>query len=283
MRIRASTRADLPEQYDVFRSAIGELYGRHAFHPPDPPFEAFSQYHGHLLDQDPERCTVAEQRGRVLGFAAAFARGETWFLASLFVRPSDQARGVGRELLASVWGSFARRLTMTDSIQPISNALYARQGLMPATPVFTLSGLLRKPATATALRAAQPTAEALAALDAGAYGFDRATDHEYWGSHAQPTLWLRDDRPVAYSYAWDHGRIGPIAGVDGAEAAAAFDGELARRRAHSSFVLVPGTSRELLAAALDAGLRIAGPPGLLLTSEGVPAPTALALSGFSLY
>ena len=283
MHIRPATHADLPEEYDVFRAAIGELYRRHSFHPPDPPFEAFSEYHGHLLALDGDRCAVAVHRGRVIGFAAAFARGETWFLASLFVRPNEQARGIGHDLLAAVWGSFARRLTMTDSIQPVSNALYARSGLLPTTPVFTLSGPVRLPDGAPNLRPSAATPEALATLDAAAYGFDRAVDHRYWSEHARPTLWLEDGAPVAYSYVWGHGRIGPIAGIDGAAASAAFRAELARTRAQSSFVLVPGTSRELFAAAIDVGLRIAGPPGLLLTSEGVSAPTALAVSGFSLF
>jgi GNAT superfamily N-acetyltransferase len=281
VRVRRATRDDLPAEYEVFRSAIGELFRRHSFDPPDPPYEAFAAYHAHLLDHDGERCVVAEQGRRVLGYAAAFGRGDAWFLASLFVRPDVQSRGVGRALLQAVWGDFARRLTMTDSIQPVSNGLYASRGLVPAAPVFTLAGRVVDRAR-PGLEPAAPEAGALARLDAATYRFDRALDHGYWGRHATPTLWLREGEPVAYSYAWKQGRVGPVAGLDGAAAADALRGELARGPG-TGFALVPGTCRELFAAALGAGLRILGPPGLLLTSDGVEPPRSLALSGFSLF
>ena len=46
---------------------------------------------------------------------------------------------------------------------------------------------------------------------------------------------------------------------------------------------VPGSARELVEAALAAGLRITGPPGLLLLSRGVEPPRALAISGYWLF
>jgi GNAT superfamily N-acetyltransferase len=112
----------------VFLAAIGGLYRRHAFTPPEPPLEAFAAQQRHLLEHDAERCWVYEQNGEVVAYAAAFVRDETWYLSSLFVDPAVQARGVGSRLLDRVWGDGAgRRLTMTDAIQPVSNALYARR------------------------------------------------------------------------------------------------------------------------------------------------------------
>jgi len=37
-------------------------------------------------------------------------------------------------------GSHARRITITEAIQPRSNGLYMSHGLMPVTPVLTMSG-----------------------------------------------------------------------------------------------------------------------------------------------
>jgi hypothetical protein len=48
-------------------------------------------------------------------------------------------------------------------------------------------------------------------------------------------------------------------------------------------VLVPGTSRELVETAVGAGLRVGDPPGLLLLSREARAPTALAISGYTLF
>jgi hypothetical protein len=37
----------------------------------------------------------------------------------------------------------SRRLTITDAIQPVSNAIYARRGLIAATPVLSFGGTPR--------------------------------------------------------------------------------------------------------------------------------------------
>ena len=141
MEIRRASEGDLPAEQQVFRAAIGELFRRHAFEPPNPPPVAFEAQHRHLHRHDGERCFVAEEDGRVVGFSAAFARGGTWFLSSLFVLPEAQGRGVGRRLLERSWGDGYRfRLTLADAIQPVSNGLYARCGLLPATPVLHLDG-----------------------------------------------------------------------------------------------------------------------------------------------
>jgi GNAT superfamily N-acetyltransferase len=281
--IRPTTADDLPAQHAVFRAAIGELFHRHTFDPPNPPLEAFVAQQGHLLAHDAERCFVAEEDGRIVAFSAAMARGDAWYLSSLFVAPEHQAKGIGRHLLERSWGEgYGRRATMTDSIQPASNGLYAQLGLIPTTPMLNLVG---KPVGVepSALNRSEPTAEALELLDLAGYGFSRSVDHAYWSRLARPALWLRDGQPVAYSYAWEHGRIGPLAAVDGAAAADALRGELAERRDSTAVAVVPGTSVELVTTALAAGLRIAGPPALLLLTPPAEPPRALAISGYSLF
>jgi GNAT superfamily N-acetyltransferase len=284
VQIRAATEADLDALYDVFRASIGELFRRHGLEPPAPPREAFVAQQSHLLRHDPERSVVADDAGRVAAFAAALVRGDSWFLASLFVLPEHQGRGLGTRLLDAVWGeSHPRRLTLTDSIQLVSNGLYARRGLVPATPMLHLAGRVR--AVAAPGLELEPEAVddgALAALDRAAYGFDRAPDHAHWSRHARATVWTRGGEPVAYSYVSPHGRIGPLAGRDGPLAAAALGAELARLRDAHAEVVAPGSSTELVEAALAAGLRFTRPPGLLLLSRGVEPPRGLAISGYSL-
>jgi GNAT superfamily N-acetyltransferase len=280
VEVRATAAEDLRELHEVFREAIGELYRRHRFDPPDPPFEVFRSQHEHLLAHDADRCHVAVESGRIVGFGAALARDDAWFLSSLFVRPDAQAGGVGRALLDAVWGdAFRERRTLTDAIQPVSNGLYARRGLIPATPALHLGGRPEAGA-AVDLEPAEADGRALAALDRAAYGFDRAVDHEYWGRHARGTLWLRGGEPAAYAYVFPGGRIGPLGGRTADEAAAALSSELARLDEAS--LVVPGSCGELVTAALGAGLRIVRVPGLLLLSAGVPAPRSLVVSGYTL-
>ena len=142
MELRATTAEDLPELQELFLSAIGSVYEPHGFAPPVPPPGAFAAQHRHLLGTDPERCFVATRRGRRVGYVAAWLRGRDWFLGSLFVAPAAQGAGVGSRLLEAAWSDGdLRRRTLTDAIQPISNALYARRGLVPATPLLSFSGV----------------------------------------------------------------------------------------------------------------------------------------------
>jgi hypothetical protein len=133
------------------------------------------------------------------------------------------------------------------------------------------------------LEPAPPEAHALRQLDLAAYGFDRAPEHRHWSGAARPTLWLRAGEPAAYSYAWPSGRIGPVAGADPHAAAAALRAELALRAGDRAVVVAPGSSAPLVAAALASGLRMRGPPGLLLVAQPERPPDSLAIASYTLF
>lgn len=279
---RNATADDVEAEHAVFVAAESELLDRHGFGWAEPPsVERIAPILRHLLRHDSERCFVAEVDGRVVGYSAGFVRDETWFLASLFIEPAHQGVGIGRRLFElACTGAPRNRITISDAIQPASNALYAKHGLLPATPIIGFAG---RPTLAgsSELVAAEPAAAALALLDRVAYGFDRAVDHAFWAAEATPTLWLRGGEAVAYSYHWPSGRIGPLAGRDEESAAAALRAELARQPAPK--IEIPGTSRSLVRVALAAGLRIITPPGLLLLSDGIEPPRTLAISSYGLF
>jgi GNAT superfamily N-acetyltransferase len=270
VELRPTTADDLPGLHALFVAAVRGVFEPHGFEPPVPRLEVFVNQQRHLLGTGTS--VVAEQAGRLLGFGASWQRDEHWFLASLFVDEAVQGGGVGSALLDAVWGAAARRRTITDAIQPVSNALYGRRGLIPATPVLRLAG---RPSGAVA--SVRPDHADLAAIDAAAYGFDRARDHVYWEQHARRTTW-----PGAYSYVWPGGEIGPVAGLDAAAAARALTAELARAEGEVR-VRVPGSSRALVEVALAAGLRLDPVPGLLLLSENVQPPIALAIGSHVLF
>lgn len=281
IEIRPATDADLEAEHRVFVTAEGELWARHDFEWPAPTFEAWAPVHRHLLNEDGDRSFVAVEGEQVVGFTAALARDDVWYFSALFVLPEYQGSGVGRELLDRAWaGPFGRRITITDSFQPMSNGLYASRGLIPTTPILSLAG---RPTCGPAddLESSPPDADAIAAIDQAAYGFDRTPDHRFW--HAQkgaPTLWTQAGTAVGYSYTAPNGLIGPLAALDAPAAARVLRADLGRRAGEQTALFIPGTARTLVAAALDAGLRFSRPPGLLLLSDGCPAPTALAISGY---
>jgi GNAT superfamily N-acetyltransferase len=136
--------------------------------------------HRHLLRHDGERSFVAEDADRIVGFAAAFVRGDCWYFSALFVHPEYQGQGVGGRLLDLAWGGpHRRRITITEAIQPVSNMLYARRGLLPVTPVLDLAGEPRI-GSVDGLEPVTADPDTLRALDVAAYGFDRSLDHELW-------------------------------------------------------------------------------------------------------
>lgn len=284
LELRRAADSDLRAAYDVFAAAEGEVWRRHALSWSPPPFDAWSATQRHLLAQDGERSFVALDGERLVGFGAALVRGDAWFLSALFVSPEYQGRQIGRELLDRVWsGEYRCRMTITDSIQPVSTTIYARRGLIPTTPILSLFGSPRCDLPAD-LEAVSTEPDALTTLDRAAYGFGRDADHRFWREHAaEANLWLISGQPIAYSYVDDQGLIGPLAGRDGEAAALALQAELARRESQPAAIDVPGSARRLVATALGSGLRATGPPGLLLLSEGTDAPQALAISGYWLF
>ena len=269
MALRPTTEDDLPALHALFLASLGGVFEPHGFASPAPPLDVFSAQQGHI--QRTGTSVLAEEDGELAGFASAWVRGEDWYLASLFVAPTAQGRGVGRALLDAVWGRHRRRRTITDAIQPVSNTLYGRRGLSPVTPLLTFAG---EPHATTRIR---PAPADLAGIDAVAYGFDRAADHAYWSTTGSRTTW-----PNAYSYVFPGGAIGPVAGLTPAAAAQALEAELARAEGAVS-VRVPGSATKLVQVALAAGLRQSSVPGLLLLSDAVEAPTALAPASYTLF
>ena len=279
MELRPTTADDLRPLHALFLESIGGVFHSHGFEPPAPPFEVFAAQQAHVLATGAS--VVGERDGRIAGFAAAWARGGDWFLASLFVERAAQGHGLGSTLLDAVWDERAeRRRTITDAIQPVSNALYGRRGLIPVTPLLAFAG-----APDGASELLQPLDRADAALpeiDAAAYGFDRAVDHEYWARSGLRTIWAREGTPVAYSYAYPGGALGPVAGLAPVDAADALESALARTDGTAT-VRMPGSARGLVEVALRLGLRLSPTPGLLLCSTGVEPPAALAVGSFSLF
>src|SRR3954463_13302124 len=200
--------------HTTFLTALGDVFRRHAFEPPGRSLEVFSSLQGHARDTG--LSYVAEENGKVVAYGSSITRGDDWFLCSLFVLPEAQGNGIGPALLEAVWGEAARRRTITDAIQPISNVIYGRRGLIPATPVLTFTGVPKIDV--------QPPREAdadLTAIDVAAYGFDRSVDHAFWSSYARRSTW-----GDAYSYADPGGDIGPVGGLTPRAAAAALSAEL---------------------------------------------------------
>jgi GNAT superfamily N-acetyltransferase len=278
---RPATPADIEAQHGIFCRAEGALRRAHGYAWQDPPLGWFAAVSGHVLATDPSRCFVAEIDDRVVGFSAAFVRDDVWFFSALFIDPDQQGQGMGRRLFdLAAADAPLRRVTITDSIQPISNALYARYGLIPTVPLLLFEGQPSIDAPANVVEGEASPGDVVE-LDRAGYGFDRTIDHPFWARQRTRTVWTRNGTAVGYAYHSLTGSIGPLVGRDPASAADCLRAELAARP--RAVVEVPGTARELVEVALRAGLRLVPPPGILLLSSGLQAPDRIAISNYFVY
>ncbi len=292
LRLRAARADELPACADVWRAGLdgyGPRVGRSPMVSAPGPLLALL---AHLRRTDPERFLVAvrpEAGGaeRVVAFASASRRDHVWFLGMLFVHPDEQARGLGRALLEAVLpagGGSGALATCTDAAQPVSNALYARYGLVPRVPVLELVGrpdravLAALPGGVRAvpfeLLAAGPTdgpgprrlAAALDALDRAILGYAHPQDHAFLRETGRlgHLYEAGDGRIVGYGYASPVGRIGPLA-VEDAALLPGVLGHLLRavEPAGAFSAWVPGAAGAAVTSLLAAGLRLEDFPALL--------------------
>jgi len=219
----------------------------------------------------------------IVGFASAVERGDLWFLSMLFVAPGRQARGLGRRLLAAVMPEPGRTppamAAASDSVQPISNGLYASNGIVPRMPLAHLVGrptrldalpALPSGASAGPLAPGTPLPEEVHALDRQVLGFDHAADHDYAMDTGRQIHLVHggDGRLLGYGYATAVGYVGPVAVLDPgllAPVTAYLLSAVSPRGALAAWV--PGAAGDTFRSLVRAGLRIDGFPLLLCWSR----------------
>jgi GNAT superfamily N-acetyltransferase len=283
--LRPATADDLPTCAAIWRESINDYLRRLA--QPEIPDDLVSilRLYTHLRATDPARFVVAEVGdrtgpGSIAAFASAVVRDGLWYLSMLFVRPEAQARGLGKALIRAVGpdeGWTGVRATSTDSIQPISNGLYASVGLVPRVPLLRLVGLPERrdafpalPAGVEALRFDEVDGGSdgleRSALHAELSALDRAADRPFLDRESRIGFLYRarDGTAVGYAFAAESGRVGPVAVRDESLLGPVLGHLLGAVRPRGAFaVWVPGTAGEAVVPLLHAGLRLDGFPCLL--------------------
>jgi GNAT superfamily N-acetyltransferase len=280
---RLAELADIEQTYEVFIDAANDLYRKNG-HAAEagagsPPVRAMS-FRRAMLRNDPERYWVAEAGGRMIGFAMATVREDVWYLAALHVLPEYQAHGVGRELLrrSCVGATSATvRTVLSDTINPISNALYMKTGMLHQDAILIFDGVPSRPALetgpplATRLFTLPADLAVVTDLDRRVVGYGRAVDHEFWNGIDDMTGRVLESSGefAGYAYASAAGHLGPVAVMDPNDLPAALDvaAEMANAAgAEALHMRTCGTARSAAAWALARGLRLTG-IGLLLSSQ----------------
>lgn len=279
---RRATHADAEETYRVVRAATDDLdrrSGRQVSH--GLPADRVIRYRHVAVDHDGDRFWVAEADGHMVGSAIANLREDVWYLAALHVLPAYQSRRVGTELIRRALagtGPGTARTVLTDAINPVSNGLYMRHGMLPQDSVLSFDGPLEGavgdegPFTVRSIELPDDHA-VLAELDRGSVGFARPVDHEFWASvrGLRGVLLVAGGLVAGYAYVSDTGAIGPVATHRPAEIPAALDAclEIAREAGATALHLrTNGVDGAAARWAVDRGLRVSG-IGLMLSSRPV--------------
>jgi ribosomal protein S18 acetylase RimI-like enzyme len=220
--VRPARADELQRAQELVVRSINDLTERHGFGPMAsvrrPDFQLFS------LKDDPDGLWVAEAGGEIVGFAFSWVCGDLWFLAELFVAPSQQGRGVGNELLARTLEHAGKACAIkkgliTFTFNVVSQGLYIRHGMLPRLPIYLFSVAragLRADQQGSRLRSAPIEAtpshlKILAQLDESALGISREKHHRYLLDDAtMKGVLLHDDGDcVGYAYVSAAGHVGP--------------------------------------------------------------------------
>ncbi|HZT24988.1 MAG TPA: GNAT family N-acetyltransferase [Pseudolabrys sp.] len=254
-------------------ASINDLTERHAFgamaSPGPHPFLSFS------LQDDPAGLWVAEEAGKMLGFAFSWVCGDLWFLAQLFISPDRQNQGIGHALITRTMDQARKsgvttKALITFAFNRASQSLYIRHGIFPKLPLYFFAvtrDALRLPGErlpSTPLSASAAHLRALDTIDVAVLGVSRAKHHRYLLSDAAANGLLfqaANGDCIGYVYVID-GHVGPLA-ISKQEAAGAalatalaFAADAGAARV-SAFI--PGSCHGALILALASGMRITFP------------------------
>ena len=263
---------------DVFVEAFMELHRRQGYDDTSDHGEAkafITEALEHFSHTDPELQWLAERDGEIIAFTSAWRRERYWFLAFLFVRPSTQSSGIGRALLEEVLPPEVERedltlATVIESTQPVSQALYARYGMVPRVPRPLLAGIPhegalpeRLPFGVEPVPLADVAPDEIEVFEKLQLGYSRGPHHARFdpGVNGFAFAYRRDGWLAGFGYAVHEPEVGlrihPVV-ADTSELTAAIIGHLARRGGGGRIQLpVYGGASTLMPMLLNAGLRVA--------------------------
>ena len=97
------------------------------------------------LKEDQGGFWVAEVGSVMAGFTLSWVRGSLWYLAHLFVRPDNQGRDIGRNLMDRAMrhgrqSEIKNRALVTLAYNPVSISLYSRYGIYAREPLYWMEG-----------------------------------------------------------------------------------------------------------------------------------------------
>jgi GNAT superfamily N-acetyltransferase len=227
---RRAIQADLERAGSLVLDSINTLRTRHGYGTMKPL--RAHEFADHCLSIDPEGLWVAEEKDKIIGFAFSWARRNFWFLAQLFVDPTQQANGVGRVLLQKMLQHARDRnaeqgALITLAYNPVSVGLYIHHEIYPRELLYRASGQTGKiierikdsTCQCVSMTDDATSIDVAGEIDEIIIGFRRDEDHRFLGAKnlAKGIVVKREGQPLGYAYFSEHGQVGPLAAVPDAD------------------------------------------------------------------
>ncbi len=197
--IRPATERDLPACHEVWLSSEPNRLRD----VPPPAAGTVLPLHEHELHTG--RLLVAEDAGNVVAFGATLTRSGVVYLADLFVRPSQQGRGIGRALLHGLLDDAPPRRFTFASTHPAARPLYATFGMVERWSLHYLDAshdsLALDALDAEGVVAVAASVDDVIDLDRRVTGRDRRVDLEHERDRLGWRCFLlqRDGATIGYS------------------------------------------------------------------------------------
>jgi GNAT superfamily N-acetyltransferase len=137
-------------------------------------------YLEHLIAH--HRVLVVEEAGTIVAFGAVLDTGRARMLCDLFVTPERLGEGIGRPLLAELFGDAPVRAAFSSD-DPRALPLYVRAGMTPLSINLYLEGMpTRLPDHLSPLHVRHAEVAECAALERSWTGADRSVDWPFWAT-----------------------------------------------------------------------------------------------------
>lgn len=158
------------------------------------------------LQQTAVQSWLAEDDGKVLGYARSVLRDDVLELTEFFVLPGQQSAGVGRELLSRAFpAEGARRRFIIATLDTRALARYMKTSVYPCFPICYLSrdpepAVVETDLTFEPITPDSDILAALDALDASILGYKRTVDHQWLMQNRAGFICRRAGEIVGYGY-----------------------------------------------------------------------------------
>jgi GNAT superfamily N-acetyltransferase len=156
---------------------------------------------------------------QLVGFARAIERGGLFELTEFFVRPDQQARGIGHALLERAFPAGrgeVRSIIATSDVR--AQARYYAAGTVARFPLFTLGGVPTESAPVPDLRTesigGDQAIQVQRDIERNVLGYQRSEAEVLWLlARREGHLYRRDDRYIGFSFLGPDGS-GPMAALE---------------------------------------------------------------------